>query len=266
MLTKLTVDCLLGVDYLIANKVIINYKHHCVVIKDNEIPFTLSKGIANTIQSSQGYAATVLETVMIPGRSIQLVEVVLPNEIELVDLQSALIEPLATVKLPQHLLAARTLSPIVNDHAPIQIMNMSPTSVKLYQDTKIGEVTPLADVYLVETEDSDPPALNTYKLPSIDLTGAAISIPQRKELLALLKKYADLFATEDDPLGRTSVVRHTISTDSPPVHQPVCCQPMALQSTINSEVQKMLQQGVIQYSFSPWSAPVVMVKKKDGTW
>ena len=43
-------------------------------------------------------------------------------------------------------------------------------------------------------------------------------------------------------------------------------QPMALQSTINAEVQKMLHQGVIQPSFSPWLSPVVMVKKKDGSW
>ena len=28
----------------------------------------------------------------------------------------------------------------------------------------------------------------------------------------------------------------------------------------------MLQPGVIQPSFSPWSSPAVMVKKKDGTW
>jgi len=76
----------------------------------------------------------------------------LPNEIELVNPQSALIEPLAIAKLPQHLLAPRTLNPILNDHALIQIMNISPTSVKLYQGVKIGEVTPLADVYLVETE------------------------------------------------------------------------------------------------------------------
>jgi len=86
-----------------------------------------------------------------------------------------------------------------------------------------------------------------------------ISTPQCKELLALLKKYVDFFATEDDPLGRTSVVRHTISTDSPPIRLLVHRQPMALQlSTINLEVQKVLQQGVIQHSFSPWSSPVVM--------
>ena len=41
---------------------------------------------------------------------------------------------------------------------------------------------------------------------------------------------------------------------------------MTLQGAINLEVQKMLQQGVIQHSFSPWSSPVVMVRKKDGAW
>jgi len=78
VVSKLTVDCLLGVDYLLANEVIINYKHHCVVIKGSEIPFTLRKGIANTVQPSSCYTTTVLETVTIPGRSILLIDVALP--------------------------------------------------------------------------------------------------------------------------------------------------------------------------------------------
>ena len=43
-------------------------------------------------------------------------------------------------------------------------------------------------------------------------------------------------------------------------------QPRALQNAIDNEVQQMLQRGVVQPSFSPWSSPVVMVKKKDGSW
>ena len=207
----------------------------------------------------------MLEIVIIPGRSIQLIDVALPEEVKLKSPLSPLIEPLATAKLPQHLLAARTLRPVLNNHALIQIINTSPISMKLYQGTKIGKVTPLADIHFVETQDSKSPAINTCELPYIDMTGSTMSPSQHQELLALLKHY-DEFATEDDPLWQTSTWRHTIYTESPPIRQPVRRQPMALQSNINSEVQKMLQQGVIQHSFSPWSSPVIMAKKKDGAW
>ena len=39
-----------------------------------------------------------------------------------------------------------------------------------------------------------------------------------------------------------------------------------LQDTVKAEIKKMLQQGVIRKSCSPWSSPVVMIKKKDGAW
>ena len=38
-----------------------------------------------------------------------------------------------------------------------------------------------------------------------------------------------------------------------------------MKSVVEWEVQKMLEQGVIQHSTSPWSSPVVMVRKKDGS-
>ena len=41
---------------------------------------------------------------------------------------------------------------------------------------------------------------------------------------------------------------------------------VALKGTINTEVNRMLEQKVIRPSCSPWSSPVVMVQKKDGSW
>ena len=46
----------------------------------------------------------------------------------------------------------------------------------------------------------------------------------------------------------------------------MCRLPVALKDVVDSQVETMLNQGVIQPSCSPWSSPVVMVQKKDGSW
>ena len=40
---------------------------------------------------------------------------------------------------------------------------------------------------------------------------------------------------------------------------------MHQQGTVRQHVDDMLQDGLIQPSTSPWAAPTVLVKKKDGT-
>ena len=39
-----------------------------------------------------------------------------------------------------------------------------------------------------------------------------------------------------------------------------------MQAIIDTKVEKMLQEGVIQPSNSPWSAPIVMTKRKNGEY
>ena len=51
-----------------------------------------------------------------------------------------------------------------------------------------------------------------------------------------------------------------------PICQPLRHVPEALKETIESEVTSMHEQSVIGPSTSPWSSPVVMVCKNDGSW
>ena len=269
VVNTLTVDCLLGADYLVAHEVIINYKQGLVVIKGKEVPFTLSNGVATTTKCTTcDRLISALQTVTIPGRTVQLIDVALPDDAKPMHLFSVLIEPQTTAKAPKHILLARTFSPVSNGYlAVIQVMNISPTAVTIYQGTKLGQFTPLTELLLIDSpQPSQPPSTTSSALTDVDLSQSELSPTQQQDLLALLHDYDDLFATEGGPLGRTSVVSHTIHTEGAPIRQPMRRQPIALQNTINSEVQKMLQQGVIQPSFSPWSSPVVMVKKKDGSW
>ncbi|KAL0170622.1 hypothetical protein M9458_035218, partial [Cirrhinus mrigala] len=90
-----------------------------------------------------------------------------------------------------------------------------------------------------------------------------LSAAQRGELQHLIGQFSDVFS----PLpGWTNVLQHDIRT--PPgvvIRQRPCRVPEARQQAIENEVQQMLKLGVIEPLRSPWSSPIVMVPKPDGT-
>ena len=60
--------------------------------------------------------------------------------------------------------------------------------------------------------------------------------------------------------------RHHIEMgEHSPIQQPMRRTPFALRDKIDTMVKEMAEQGVIRLSRSPWSSPVVLVRKKDHT-
>ena len=96
------------------------------------------------------------------------------------------------------------------------------------------------------------------------LVARAVVAPE--QLFALLFDYADIFAADQDDLGRTGKIKHKINTgDSSPIRQPVRRVPPIRRDEARTLLQGMLQKGVIKPSTSPWASPIVLVKKKDGS-
>lgn len=67
-------------------------------------------------------------------------------------------------------------------------------------------------------------------------------------------------------LGCTNRVEHVIVTSSPPIKQRYYRVNPLVQEQIDRELDKMLELGVVEPSQSPWSSPILLVKKKDGTF
>ncbi len=68
-------------------------------------------------------------------------------------------------------------------------------------------------------------------------------------------------------LGQTELVQHRIDVgDSHPIRQSPHREHPAGRKKISVQVQDMLHKGVIRESQSPYAAPVVLVRKKNGSW
>ena len=100
---------------------------------------------------------------------------------------------------------------------------------------------------------------------TIDYNSKLLSCEQICKAERILKEFADLFAL--DSVTTTSKVKHNIqvSPGVSPINQMPYRTSPAEKEIIQTEVNKMLEDERIQHSFSPWAAPVVLIKKKDGT-
>jgi len=89
---------------------------------------------------------------------------------------------------------------------------------------------------------------------------------QADSLKKLLLKWKDVFAVTDSDHGHTDAVKHTIKlTDETPIkirHRRI---PPSMYSEVKEHLNKMLWDGIIRPSKSPWSFPAVLVRKRDSS-
>lgn len=104
------------------------------------------------------------------------------------------------------------------------------------------------------------------RMPEVDLSSSSITPQEKKKLEKLLYDFRGLFISKGGPLGRTWVVNHAIKMTGPPIREPLQRIPHSLQNQVATEVKRMMEGGVIKQSNSPLSSPVVMVRKRDGSW
>ena len=83
----------------------------------------------------------------------------------------------------------------------------------------------------------------------------------------LLDRHQDVFAKDSSELGLTTLAEHKIETgNAVPVKQLPRRLPNSLRTVVEDQVEEMLENNIIKPSNSPWSSPIVLVRKKDGTW
>ena len=269
---QLTVDCLLGAKFLRRHKAVIDCKTGTLSIGDVEalhkVPLSIDQHVQDTYDPVCVICPMDFE---IPGRSVQLFHGRLQGNV--VETCEVLIEQEGN-SIPSGLCVARSLSPVLqNQGVVLQVMNTSPTPIKLYKGSKLGIATPRHSILLLDIDDQpntkvpssnkDP---NTAFLKEIDMESSSLMPSERAQLQKLLQNFSDVFKMPGKPNGRTPLVKHTIPTKGSPIRQPLRRLPEKLKRIVDEEINEMLKNDIIRPSNSPWSSPVVMVRKPDGSW
>ncbi|CAK1587290.1 unnamed protein product [Parnassius mnemosyne] len=82
----------------------------------------------------------------------------------------------------------------------------------------------------------------------------------------LLLKHANVLSSNEADIGKTGLVQHKINTGQElPIRQRPRRLPVAREKEVETMIEGMVKDGVIEPSSSPWCSPVVLVKKKDGS-
>ena len=148
---NLTVECLLGVDFLIGNQGTIDCVRKCLTLASEEIPFNSADNISYDEPNGTKIPVTVLETVEIQSRSIQYIAAHLHATPISYTSREGLVEPLKSPTTPKHLAIARSLNTVdATNGVVVQVMNISPGNITLCKGTPLGEFIPIFNVCVVE--------------------------------------------------------------------------------------------------------------------
>ncbi|GFX91807.1 retrovirus-related Pol polyprotein from transposon 297 [Trichonephila clavipes] len=132
----------------------------------------------------------------------------------------------------------------------------------------IGQAEPLNEVHLCVISDTsgcldDQQETSESQMNCSLMISPELSDEQRNKLSELLRKFSGLFTKTDKLTAVKTNVKHRIFTgDHAPINQRAYRVSPTERRIIHEEVQKILDEGIVQPSESPWSSPVVLVRKK----
>ena len=253
-------DCLVGPDLLSTIP--------CSIVSDGngQLTFVSTPTRVSTIQPV-GADILVKQSVQIPPRSQQIVMGRIRRKGGSDHLPAvALVSPAFSSNhlLGEKFFVANSVVSPADDLVPVCLLNSSDRTVKVPRKTKIASLS--AAAVLEESVEEQVPGTAEHDLWSqLHVGTEELSDAQVDAVRQLVNRNSDIFAQAGE-LGRTSVMEMEIDTGQ---HAPIRHLPRRMaphqREEVASHVQQLLQQGVIEPSSSPWSSPVVLARKQDGS-
>ena len=250
---ELLSEIILGLNWLTSNKVKVDLSR-MVLVFPNQSTKSLFVFDSNVPDPS---AVVLDEDIEVPAQH----EVFQTARVKNPTISESILEPNMTLP-SKGVLVARVVVRPKEQRVPIQIINPGKETVKLYRGMKVGNLQQVDDVDM-----TDPILTSKDTKNERDFDLNHLQPEEKSQMEHLLNSHVDIFSTSSGDLGLTSLSEHKIETqDAVPIKQLPRRLPNALRPVVEEQVNEMLENQVIKPSNSPWSSPVVLVRKKDGSW
>ena len=152
----------------------------------------------------------------------------------------------------------------------LRIMNISPSTISLQSCMAVAQVTttetPIKEVELDKSGAAQWVGSITFdnlvtQLPPMDHKEG------EKVLTALFNDFPGVLPSAERPLGTTGILKHRINLKdgAKPVYIPSYKIPHSRREQLRKATTELLEQKIIEPSNSPWSAPMLLVPKQDGS-
>ncbi|GBN27531.1 Transposon Ty3-I Gag-Pol polyprotein [Araneus ventricosus] len=204
----------------------------------------------------------------IPAYSIMKISVQNPGSEDTVDMIINGSKPLAYKK---EIFLPATLVTLSRGKTEIWVVNGQSTAKVIPQGMCVAHAEPFyPDSIAVISEASSSVTKFAESKQSTEFSqmiASDLNNDQERRLLAVLQEYSGAFKKRKEIESPRVTVKHRINTgDHPPLSQRAYRVSPTERRAIHDEVEKMLESRIIRPSESPWSSPVVLVRKKDNSW
>ena len=263
VVSRISEDVILGMPFLAAHQCTIDFGRPTVVVDGRPIECTDRHGrkLTCTVQ-------IVRETTIPPKAEMTLQCRVAARECSPVGLIEG--------KTDNLLLATSLNCPDPDGRVVVRCINPASQPLKVKAGTTIGVYTAVegTDISTDSKQTRETAMRQEVDVPEHlrELYDQAKrncdTIEQEEKLCGLLAQYQDVFSKGDGDMGHTSLVEHSIpvTEGTRPIRQPPHRLGPEKEAEAERQVQELLKKGLIEPASGAWSSPVVLVRKKDGTW
>ena len=289
VLNKLSSGVIFGMDFLNENEAIIDCSGRTISFFNDAVKLDLRRRHAGSI-------AVLTEDYVFPAMTETMIKIRTTHKF---DNQDCLISEANT---HDSLIVARSISSLHNGQTMCRVLNNTTNPIHLRRNAQIAKVEPLEGEILATLDDDvlghnpqklSVPHCTTARQPppckvadgidishektntnsSATLSDLGLTInrnnltdEQHDRLTQLLQQNTDIFAKSLADLKGSDLHTHDIDTgDAPPQRVRNYRHSPAAKAEIERQTLEMLEHGIIEPSNSMWSAPCVLVKKKDGS-